>query len=159
MVYNRRRLIRTGAVDNLNGVTVTRLLLLLLTCSTSTLTTHRRPHLWWCGYSTAVLPWRPRRPITARRCTVSQSPSPPGQKRRNCSDPIDVFKMAKNLSPVPLSFLNWIQILGHSLKLVKHRCHFNGDQTTFPMEKVINRWMRLTRTRFLRILSTNVSPD
>jgi len=48
------------------------------------------------------------------------------EERRNRADLIEVFKMANNLSPLPLS--NYFELKtkgrthGHSLKLVKHRC-------------------------------------
>jgi len=48
-------------------------------------------------------------------------------ERRNRSDLIEVFKMAKNLSPIPLT--KFIELntdnrtRGHSFKLVKHRCN------------------------------------
>ena len=49
------------------------------------------------------------------------------EERRNHSDLIEVFKMAKNLSPIPLTKffeLNTDNMnRGHSFKLVKRRCN------------------------------------
>ena len=50
------------------------------------------------------------------------------EERRNRSDFIEVFKMAKNLSPIPLSKFFELntdnRTRGHSFKLVKHRCNY-----------------------------------
>ena len=47
------------------------------------------------------------------------------EERRNRSDLIEVFKMAKNLSPIPLTKFFELntdtRTRGHSFKLVKHR--------------------------------------
>ena len=49
------------------------------------------------------------------------------EERRNHSDLIEVFKMAKNLSPIPLTKFFELntdnRTRGHSFKLVKHCCN------------------------------------
>ena len=68
------------------------------------------------------------------------------EERRNRADLIEVFKMARNLSPIPLS--NYFELStdgrtrGHSLKLVKHRCKTEIRRHFFS-ERVINRWNML----------------
>ena len=64
------------------------------------------------------------------------------EERRNRADLIEVFKMANNLSPIPLSSYFELNIdgrtRGHSLKLVKHRCK-TEIRPHFFSERVINR--------------------
>ena len=68
------------------------------------------------------------------------------KERRNRADLIEVFKMANNLSPIPLS--NYFELhtdgrtRGHSLKLIKHRCKSEVRQHFFS-ERVVNRWNKL----------------
>jgi len=65
------------------------------------------------------------------------------EERRNRSDLIEVFKMAKNLSPIPLTKFFELntdnRTRGHSFKLVKHRCNYE-DRRHFFSEIVVNRW-------------------
>ena len=67
------------------------------------------------------------------------------EERRNHSDLIEVFKMAKNLT----NTVNQIFKLntdnrarGHSFKLVKHRCNCEVRRDFFS-ERVVNRWNML----------------
>ena len=64
------------------------------------------------------------------------------EERRNRSDLIEVFKMAKNLSPIPLNKFFELntdnRTRGHSLKLVKHRC--NCEVRRHFSERVVSRW-------------------
>ena len=68
------------------------------------------------------------------------------EERRNRSDVIEVFKMANNLSPIPLTKffeLNTNNITrGHTFKLVKHRCNCEV-RCHFFSERVVNRWNML----------------
>ena len=68
------------------------------------------------------------------------------EERRNRADLIEVFKMAKNISSIPLSSFFELntdsRTRGHSLKLVKHRCHLEMRRHFFS-ERVINRWNKL----------------
>ena len=68
------------------------------------------------------------------------------EERRNRSDLIEVFKMAKNLSPIPLTKFFELntdnRTRGHSFKLVKHRCNCEVRRHFFS-ERVINRWNML----------------
>ena len=63
------------------------------------------------------------------------------EERRNRSDLIEVFKMAKNLSPIPLTKFFELntdnRTRGHSLKLVKHRC--NCEVRRHFSERVVSR--------------------
>ena len=65
------------------------------------------------------------------------------QERRNRSYLIEVFKMAKNLSPIPLTKFFELntnnRTCGHSFKLVKHRCNCEVRRHFFS-ERVVNRW-------------------
>ena len=65
------------------------------------------------------------------------------EERRNRSDLIEVFKIAKNLSPIPLTKFFELntdnRTRGHSLKLVKHRCNCEVRRHFFS-ERVVNRW-------------------
>ena len=68
------------------------------------------------------------------------------EEQRNRADLIEVFKMANNLSSIPLStyfelYTNG-RTRGHSLKLVKYRC-MSEDRRHFFSERVINRWNKL----------------
>ena len=64
------------------------------------------------------------------------------EERRNRADLIEVFKMANNLSPIPLSTYFELhtdgRTRGHSLKLKKHRCK-SEVRGHFFSERVINR--------------------
>ena len=68
------------------------------------------------------------------------------EERQNHSDLIEVFKMAKNLSPIP--FTKFFKLhtdyrtRGHSFKLVKHRCNYEVRRHFFS-EIVVNRWNML----------------
>ena len=68
------------------------------------------------------------------------------EERRNRADLIEVFKMANNLSSIPL--YTYFELCtdgrtrGHSLKLVKHRCKSEVRRHFFS-ERVINRWNKL----------------
>lgn len=68
------------------------------------------------------------------------------EERRNRSDLIEVFKMAKNLSPIPLTKFFELntdnRTRGHSFKLVKHRCNCEVRRHFFS-ERVVNRWNML----------------
>ena len=68
------------------------------------------------------------------------------EERRNRADLLEVFKMAKNISSIPLSSFFELntdsRTRGHSLKLVKHRCHLEMRRHFFS-ERVINRWNKL----------------
>jgi len=68
------------------------------------------------------------------------------EERRNRSDLIEVFKMAKNLSPIPLTIFFELntdnRTRGHSFKLVKHRCICEVRRHFFS-ERVVNRWNML----------------
>jgi len=65
------------------------------------------------------------------------------EERRNRSDLIKVFKMAKNLSPILLTKFFKLntdnKTRGHSFKLVKHRCNCEVRRHFFS-ERVVNRW-------------------
>jgi len=68
------------------------------------------------------------------------------EERRNRSDLIEVFKMAKNLSPIPLTKFFELstdnKTRGHSFKLVKHCCNCEVRRHFFS-ERVVNRWNML----------------
>jgi len=68
------------------------------------------------------------------------------KKKRNRSDLIEVFKMAKNLSPIPLNKFFELntdnRTRGHSFKLVEHRCNCEVRRHFFS-ERVVNRWNML----------------
>jgi len=68
------------------------------------------------------------------------------EERRNRSDLIEVFRMANNLSPIPLTkffkFNTDNRTRGHSFKLVKHRCNCEVRRHFFS-ERVVNRWNML----------------
>jgi len=70
------------------------------------------------------------------------------EERRNRSDLIEVFKMAKNLSPIPLTKFFELntdnRTRGHSFKLVKHRCNCEVRRHFFS-ERVVNRWNMLEK--------------
>jgi len=65
------------------------------------------------------------------------------EERRNRSDLNEVFIMAKNLSPIPLTKFFKLntdnRTSGHSFKLVKHRCNCEVRRHFFS-ERVVNRW-------------------
>ena len=62
------------------------------------------------------------------------------EERRIHSDLIEVFKMAKNLSPITLNkffkFNTDNRTRGHSFKLVKHRCNY--EVRRHFSERVVN---------------------
>ena len=65
------------------------------------------------------------------------------EERRNRSDLIEVCKMAKNLSPIPLTKFFELntdnRTRGHSFKqLIKHRCNC-ADRHHFFSERAVNR--------------------
>jgi len=68
------------------------------------------------------------------------------EERKNRSDLIEVFKMAKNLSSIPLTKFFELntdnRTRGHSFKLVKHRCNCEVHRHFFS-ERVVNRWNML----------------
>jgi len=68
------------------------------------------------------------------------------EERRNRSDLFKVFKMAKNLSPIPLTKFFELntdnRTRGHSFKLVKHRFNYEVRRHFFS-ERVVNRWYML----------------
>ena len=68
------------------------------------------------------------------------------KERRNRSDLIEVFKMAKNISPIPLSTFFELntdsRTRGLSLKLVKHHCRMEIRRRYFS-ERAVNRWKSL----------------
>jgi len=68
------------------------------------------------------------------------------EERRNKADIIEVFKMAKGWSTIPLESLFELSttkhLRGHSLKLVKHRSSLEVRRNFFT-ERLINRWNSL----------------
>jgi len=74
------------------------------------------------------------------------------KERRNVSDLIEIFKMAKNLSPIPLTTFFELntdnRTRGHSFKMVKRRCNYEVRRHFFS-ERVVNRWNML---RYLQSL-------
>jgi len=68
------------------------------------------------------------------------------EEQRNRVDLIEVFKMANNLSSIPLSIYFELctngRARGHLLKLVKYRCMSEVCRHFFS-KRVINRWNKL----------------
>jgi len=65
------------------------------------------------------------------------------EERRNRADIIEVFKMAKGWSAIPLESMFELSttkhLRGHNLKLVKHRSNLELRRNFFT-ERLINRW-------------------
>jgi len=76
------------------------------------------------------------------------------EEQRNQADLIEVFKMAKNISSIPLSTFFELhtdtRTCGHSLKLTKHCCHLEIRRHFFS-ERVVNRWIRTQSQREMLI--------
>ena len=68
------------------------------------------------------------------------------EERRNRADLIEVFKMAKGLSGIPMESMFELsttkQLRGHELKLTKHRSKLEVRRHFFT-ERLVNRWNSL----------------
>ena len=69
-------------------------------------------------------------------------------ERRNRADLIEVFKIVKGLSGVPLESMFGLstkkQLRGHEFKLAKHRADLNVRRHFFT-ERLVNPWNSLNR--------------
>ena len=69
-------------------------------------------------------------------------------ERRNRADLIEVFKIVKGLSGVPLESMFGLstnkQLRGHEFKLAKHRTNLNVRRHFFT-ERLVNRWNSLSQ--------------